>query len=319
MTMAKAMNTESSLPRIGFIGLGVMGTPMATHLSGAGYPLALFDVASDAVVGLADTLPQAQVCRSPREVGAASDIVITMLPNGQVVSKVTLEADGLLAGMAPGTLLLDTSSSEPWLTQATAQALAARGVAMVDAPVSGAQWGAQAAELVFMAGGAPQDVQRVRPLLDVMGRAVFHLGPLGAGHAMKCLNNMITAMNLLAVSEGLVIGKRYGLDPAAMTDVLNESTGMSWVSKTHIHQRVLNRAFDDPFKLELMLKDVGIGMELARINEVPAPMSALGHQLWRAASLAAGPGVSVSELVRWVEQQTGTEIRSAARAAAPPQ
>jgi 3-hydroxyisobutyrate dehydrogenase len=319
MTMAKAMNTESSLPRIGFIGLGVMGTPMATHLSGAGYPLALFDVASDAVVGLADTLPQAQVCRSPREVGAASDIVITMLPNGQVVSKVTLEADGLLAGMAPGTLLLDTSSSEPWLTQATAQALAARGVAMVDAPVSGALWGAQAAELVFMAGGAPQDVQRVRPLLDVMGRAVFHLGPLGAGHAMKCLNNMITAMNLLAVSEGLVIGKRYGLDPAAMTDVLNESTGMSWVSKTHIHQRVLNRAFDDPFKLELMLKDVGIGMELARINEVPAPMSALGHQLWRAASLAAGPGVSVSELVRWVEQQTGTEIRSAARAAAPPQ
>lgn len=310
------MKTETSKPRVGFVGLGVMGTPMASHLAKAGYPVALYDVSTEATTKLASELSQAQACRSPRELAQVSDIVITMLPNGEVVQKVTLGENGLLEGMKPGSLMLDTSSSEPWITQATAQALAARKVSMVDAPVSGAQWGAQAAELVFMVGGSAADVERVRPLLDVMGRAVFHLGELGAGHAMKSLNNMITAMNLLAVSEGLVIGKRYGLDPTAMTHVLNESTGMSWVSQTHIHQRVISRTFDDPFKLELMLKDVGIGMELARATEVPAPMSALGYQLWCAASLAAGPGVSVSELVRWVEKVAATEIRSDAATAA---
>jgi 3-hydroxyisobutyrate dehydrogenase len=182
---------------------------------------------------------------------------------------------------------------------------------MIDAPVSGAQWGAQAAELVFMVGGDARDVERARPLLEVMGRAVFHLGGLGAGHAMKCLNNLVTAVNLLAVSEGLAIGKRQGLDPAVMVDVLNESTGMSWVSQTHIKQRVISRRFDDPFKLSLMLKDIGIAMELARAGQLPTPLSALNQQLWRAAALASDPGASVSEAVRWVESLTGTPISSA--------
>jgi 3-hydroxyisobutyrate dehydrogenase-like beta-hydroxyacid dehydrogenase len=181
---------------------------------------------------------------------------------------------------------------------------------MVDAPVSGAQWGAQAAELVFMVGGAKADVERVRPLLEVLGRAVFHLGELGCGHAMKCLNNLVTAVNFLAVSEGLAIGKRYGLDPAVMTDVLNESTGMSWVSQTHIRQRVISRTFDDPFKLALMLKDIGIATELGGAAQLPTPVSALTQQLWRAAALAAEPGASISEMVRWVETTTGTQISS---------
>jgi len=297
---------------VGFVGLGVMGTPMAGHLARAGHSLALFDIDAAATRRLANGLPGASACATPAEVAARSNIVITMLPNGEVVRDVALGADGLRHGLQPGALLLDTSSSEPWITRETGQVLAAQGVAMVDAPVSGAQWGAEAAELVFMVGGAGADVARVRPLLDVMGRAVHHLGGLGAGHAMKCLNNMITAMNLMVLAEGLVIGTRHGLDPAAMTEVLNQSTGGSWVAQTHIHQRVLSRTFDDPFKLELMLKDVGIGMELARSGQIPAPLSGLGHQLWRAASLAAGPGKSVSELVRWVEQAAQVEIRSAA-------
>ncbi len=306
------MNPNTSACTVGFVGLGVMGSPMAGHLARAGHPVALFDLDAEAARRLAASLPAATACGSLAELAAASDIVITMLPNGEVVRDVTLGADGLHQGLKPGTLLLDTSSSEPWITRETGAALAAQGVAMVDAPVSGAQWGAEAAELVFMVGGAADDVARVRPLLDVMGRAVHHLGGLGAGHAMKCLNNMITAMNLMVLAEGLVIGTRHGLDPAAMTEVLNQSTGGSWVAQTHIHQRVLSRAFDDPFKLELMLKDVGIGMELARSGQIPAPMSGLGHQLWRAASLAAGPGKSVSELVRWVEQAAQVEIRSPA-------
>lgn len=295
--------------RIGFIGLGVMGAPMATHLHRAGHTLALLDLNAAATLNLAQVLGErASAFDTPREVASASDIVITMLPNGEVVQQVVAGADGLAAGLKPGSLLLDTSSAEPWLTEATAAQLAKCGCRMVDAPVSGAQWGAQAAELVFMVGGADEDVARVRPLLDLMGRAVFHLGPLGAGHAMKCINNCITSMTFAATAEGLVAGKRYGLDPKVMVDVLNESTGGSWITRTHFHQRVFNRAFDDPFKLELMLKDIGIALQLATQTGTPMPLSALGQQLWRMADHAAGPGASVSELVRWVESLSGTEL-----------
>jgi 3-hydroxyisobutyrate dehydrogenase-like beta-hydroxyacid dehydrogenase len=294
---------------IGFIGLGVMGSPMATHLSRAGHRLVLLDRDAAVAKQLAATLGGgARVAATPREVAAASEVVITMLPNGEVVREVATGDDGLVHGWKPGALLLDTSSCEPWLTEQTGAAIAGRGGSMVDAPVSGAQWGAVDAQLVFMVGGSAPDVERVRPLLDVMGRAVFHLGGLGAGHAMKCINNCITAVTLANTAEGLVAGKRYGLDPQAMIAVLNASTGGSWITQTHFEQRVFNRAFDDPFKLELMLKDMGIAVELARESATPVPLWGLGQQLWRMADHAAGPGASVSELVRWVEQQTGTAL-----------
>jgi len=302
------MATTSRIPSVGFIGLGVMGEPMAGHLAKAGHTLALFDVRAGQATRIASTLPGASAPASPADVARRSDIVITMVPNGQVVRDLVAGPEGLLAGFRPGSLLLDTSSSEPWLTHESGRLLAERGVAMVDAPVSGAQWGAEQAELVFMVGGDSIDVARVRPLLDVMGRAVFHLGPLGAGHAMKCLNNLITSVNFIALAEGLVIGKRYGLDPSVMTDVLNESTGMSWVSQTHVKKRIISRAFDDPFKLALMLKDIGIATELGRTAQLPTPISALTQQLWRAAALANDPDASVSAMARWIEQQTATDI-----------
>lgn len=292
---------------IGFIGLGVMGAPMATHLARAGHRLTLLDLDTAATQRLAGAIG-GQAAATPRAVAQASDIVITMLPNGEVVQQVALGEDGIVHGLRPGALVLDTSSCQPWLTEQTGAALRERGGAMVDAPVSGAQWGAIDAKLVFMVGGAAADVERVRPLLDKMGRAVFHLGPLGAGHAMKCINNCITAVTLANTAEGLVAGKRYGLDPEAMIAVLNESTGGSWITQTHFKQRVFNRAFDDPFKLELMLKDMGIALQLAQETATPAPLWGLGQQLWRMADHAAGPGASVSELVRWVENQSGTEL-----------
>jgi 3-hydroxyisobutyrate dehydrogenase len=294
---------------IGFIGLGVMGAPMATHLARAGHRLTLLDLDTAAATQLADTLGKpARVAATPQELAQACEVVITMLPDGQVVQQVALAENGLLQGAHPGLLLIDTSSCEPWLTERTGAALAERGVAMIDAPVSGAQWGAVEAQLVFMVGGAEGDVARARPLLETMGRAVFHLGPLGAGHAMKCINNCITAVTLANTAEGLVAGKRYGLDPQAMLAVLNASTGGSWITQTHFEQRVFNRAFDDPFKLALMLKDMGIAVELARGTGTPVPLWGLGQQLWRMADHAAGPGASVSELVRWVERQSGTEL-----------
>lgn len=310
------MTTSSRRATVGFIGLGVMGRPMATHLAAAGHALHLFDSVPGRAASLADEIAavgrDARAAATPAVLAAASDVVITMVPNGAVVRSLLGGSDGLLRGMRAGTLLLDTSSSEPWLTEASGIDLAAIGAAMVDAPVSGAEWGAQAAALVFMCGGASADIERVRPLLDCMGKAVFHLGALGAGHAMKCLNNLVTALNFAAVSEALVIGKRAGLDPAAMVDVLDGSTGMSWISQTHIRQRVLSRSFDDPFKLALMVKDIGIATQLAKSVDVPVPLSALGQELWRAAAEGAAPEASVSELARWIERLTHTEITAGA-------
>ena len=299
------MADERSNSRIGFIGTGVMGAPMAVNLASAGFALTVFDTDAVRAAAVARAGCGMTAAASAAELAGKADIVITMLPNGEVVRQVV---DDIVATMNAGALLLDTSSSEPWHTRATAATLATRGIAMIDAPVSGAQWGAEAAELVFMVGGAAGDLARIRPLLDAMGRAVHHVGPLGAGHTMKCINNMITAMTFIATAEGLAIGKRAGLDPVAMNDVLNESTGASWLTRNHFAQRVFSRTFDDPFKLDLMAKDVGIAMGLAQEHGLPLPLSAVGQQLYRAAAQAVGPGRSVSEMVRWIEQLTATEL-----------
>jgi 3-hydroxyisobutyrate dehydrogenase-like beta-hydroxyacid dehydrogenase len=299
---------------IGFIGLGVMGTPMAGHLHRAGHRLRVHDLDPGKAEAWAKGLDAKDAIASDlTQIALHSEVVITMLPDGHAVHEVVCGEAGLLPQLRAGSLLLDCSSSQPWLTQSTAQALAAAGVAMVDAPVSGAQWGAEAAELVFMVGAEAHDLARVRPLLEVMGQSVHHLGPLGAGHTMKCINNLITAITLTATAEGLVMGKAAGLDPAAMVRVMNESTSGSWVSRTHIEQRILSRRFDDPFQLGLMLKDMGIANGLARDHRVVAPLAALAQQLWQAADHRAGSGASVSEIVRWVEQQSGVDITPGAR------
>jgi 3-hydroxyisobutyrate dehydrogenase len=295
--------------RVGFIGLGIMGTPMAGHLAAAGYPLSVYDLDAAAAERLLKDHPGVGVGTDPASVGQHVDVAITMLPDGEQVRRVALGPNGLAETMATGSLVVDCSSAQPWLTRSTAAALAERGIGMIDAPVSGAQWGAEAAELVFMVGGSDDDVERVRPILEVLGRAVFHVGPLGSGHVMKCINNTITAMTLLATAEGFVLGARAGLDPAAVNAVLNESTGGSWITRNHMEQRILSRTFDDPFKLELMLKDVRIATQLARDLELALPYAALAEGLYQAAQVHAGPGKSLSELVRWVEDVNGVAIQ----------
>jgi 3-hydroxyisobutyrate dehydrogenase len=296
---------------IGFVGLGVMGTPMASHLADAGYRLCVYDIDLSKSSRLAERYAHVRTADNPKAVAAASDVVITMLPSGDYVRDVALANDGLIEGFRGGELVVDTSSCEPWLTLETAAALAERDIAMVDAPTTGAEMGAKAAELVFMAGGAAADVERARTVLDIMGKQVFHLGPLGSGHSMKAINNLVTAMTFLATAEGLALGTKLGLDPNVMTDVMNVSTSMSWITQTHIKQRITNRAFDDPFKLELMIKDIAIARGLADAAGVALPLSATGQALWSKAGADAVPAASVSELVRSVEKVAGVEIRPA--------
>ncbi len=295
-------------PTIGFIGLGVMGKPMARNLAKAGYQLAVFDKKIALAAQISSEFEQVRAVGSPKLAAEFSDIVITMLPTGSHVQEVLKAKDGLLEGYRPGSLHLDTSSAEPWLTMESAGILEEHGVAMVDAPVSGAEPGARLAELVFMVGGDKKDVSRVTPLLQAMGKQQFHLGPLGSGHTMKCINNLITAMCFMATTEGLIAGKRLGLDPHTMIDVLNVSTGMSWNSRNHFKQHIFNGKYDDHFRLALMIKDIGIAMKLAGDQGVSLPIADLAQRLWKSAGEASENDSSISEMVRWVEKMTKTEL-----------
>jgi len=285
-----------------------MGLPMARNLASAGYPLIAYDVDRGALTRLERSSSDVTVASAANEVAAAADIVITMLPHGREVEAVAFGAGGLAEGFRRGSLLLDTSSSEPWHTKQTAQRLQDLGVDMVDAPVSGAEIGALNAELVFMVGGEHQAVERAMPLFEVLGDRVFHLGPIGSGHAMKSINNLITAATFLATAEGLVIGAKYGLEPAAMTGVLNASTGMSWISRTHIVQRILSRRFDDPFKFDLMVKDIDIALRVAADMGLRVPFSDANRELWHRMQREIPAGSSVSELVRRLETCSDVEL-----------
>lgn len=297
--------------RIGFIGIGVMGSAMARHLAAAGHTLTLYDLDAKAARKAARAISGAAVAKSPRNVGETSDIVITMLPNGEAVRACVEADDGLAAGMRPGTLLIDCSSAEPWLTRATATILAERGIEMIDAPVSGAQEGAEAATLVFMCGGSDDALKRARPILKLMGKHIFHLGPVGAGHTMKSVNNLATALTCLGTAEAMIIGKAHGLEPSAMIDVLNVSTGQSFVTSRKYGEQVVGRRFDDPFKLSLMRKDVTIALSLAGDSHLDLPVSKLGKKLWSDADVAMGEGSSVMDIARWYELETGIALADA--------
>ena len=302
-----------ALERVGFIGLGVMGGPMAGHLASAGYPVTVFDIGEAAVARLKGLYPDVAVVAGPRAAAEDSDIVVTMLPSGKEVRETALGQGGLIEGFRPGSLLLDTSSAEPWLTQEVAGRLAELGVAMVDAPVSGAEAGAKAGELVFMVGGADADIERVRPLFEVMGKQWFHLGPVGSGHVMKSLNNLITATTLIATTEAMLAGVRYGLDPEVMNDVLDVSTGGSWVSRTHYRQRIFNRRYDDPFKLDLMMKDMNIANKVAADLGVGVPLIAMAQRLWREIQGQVPAGSSVSDIVRVMEAKAEVALKPGER------
>jgi 3-hydroxyisobutyrate dehydrogenase len=295
--------------RIGFIGLGVMGGAMAGHLARGGHALTLYDIAPAAAKKVARRHKGARAVGSPRAAAEASEIVFTMLPEGAAVRECVFGTNGLAEGFKPGAILVDASSAEPWITRETAACLAEKGVTMIDAPVSGASEGAESATLVFMCGGESAALRRVRPLLALMGKHVFHLGPVGSGHAMKTVNNLATALTVLGTAEAMLIGKAYGLSPAAMLDVINVSTARSFASEVRFGPQVIERRFDDAFRLALMLKDVSIANRLADEHGLGVPVSALGEQLWRAANTALGDGACILDVVRWYERTTGVELK----------
>ncbi|TVT16467.1 NAD(P)-dependent oxidoreductase [Amycolatopsis acidiphila] len=275
-----------------------MGTPMVRRLVEAGYTVRGFD--TDPATRERIATPVAE----PAAVAEGADAILLMLPNSDVVEQV-LYKDGLLEAARPGTVLVDMGSSRPHSTRTVAEWSAGRGVPMVDAPVSGGVVGAEAGTLTVMAGGAAEDVARVRPPLECLGSKVSHVGGVGAGHALKALNNLMSATHLLVSSEALLAGQEFGLDPAVMLEVVNGSSGRSGSTETKWPKFVLPGTFDSGFGLRLMLKDMRIAVELARETGWPSALGESAVQLWAKAAQVLPADADHTEIVRWLRNEHG--------------
>jgi 3-hydroxyisobutyrate dehydrogenase len=291
---------------VGFVGLGNMGWPMARNLIRAGYRLTVRDAdgARQQRFAAEHSARAADAPAAFREV----DAVVTMLPTGRIVREVMLEW-GLAGALARGAIVIDMSSSDPTGTRELGRALAANGVALVDAPVSGGVPKAEAGTLAIMIGGDDKAaIERARPLLDSLGKKLFLTGPLGSGHAMKALNNYVAAAGFTAAAEALIVGCKFGLDPAVMVEILNASTGRNFSTEYTMKEHVLPRQFATGFALGLLAKDVGIAADLVDAIGADAPVCRLLRELWADASTAMGGGVDHSVALRHWEKRNGVEL-----------
>jgi len=276
--------------RIGFIGTGTMGRPMASNLVKKGFDVTLFDAAPGHAAAIAGELG----CRATDQLAGLADCscIVTMLPDGKVVQEVLTRAGegALVRAVKPGTVFIDMSSAEPQLTRQTGATLAIHGLSLVDAPVSGARMRAESGTLAIMIGCAPGELlDRVTPVLSAMGNQLFVLGGLGNGHAMKAINNIIAGATMVAVAEGLALGEQFGLAPAQMVDVLNASTGRSFVTELVAKEHVIPGRFATGFALGLITKDVRIAADLGDDERLDLPLFRLARERFALACRIEGP------------------------------
>jgi 3-hydroxyisobutyrate dehydrogenase len=275
---------QAAPSRVAFIGLGNMGRPMALNLRRGGHAVVGFDVAAEARAALAAAGGEAAPDLAAAVAGAAS--VVTMLPQGAHVREAYLGPGGILAGAAPGALLIDCSTIDVATARAVHAAAAASGRPMLDAPVSGGTAGAAAATLTFMVGGEPAALEQGRPLLAAMGRTIVHAGGPGTGQAAKICNNMILGISMIAVSEAFALGERLGLDPAKLFAISSASSGQCWSMTSYcpvpgpVPAAPANRGYAPGFTTAMMLKDLRLAQEAALAAGVPTPLGAEACQLY---------------------------------------
>ena len=290
----------SNLPAIGFIGVGSMGWPMATHLHKAGYPLNIIDADAQRAAQFTKEVG-GTVCATNKELAERSEIIISILPTSAIVEKVLAGEQGLLAGLRKDAVIVEMSSGVPSMTQQFAKLADDAGGHLVDAPVSGGVPRAKTGELAIMFGGSQALLDRVTPVLNCMGNAIQHTGAVGTAHAMKALNNLVSAGGFLIAAEALMIGKRFGLSPEVMVDVLNASTGMNNSTQKKFKQFVLSGKYNAGFGLDLMVKDLSIAMGIAKDTSTASPFSAMCREMWAATAQMLGPGQDHTAIAKLVE------------------
>lgn len=290
---------------IGFIGVGIMGAPMAGHLQVAGHQLALVQHRSPLPAGLIDG--GAIVCQNAREVAERSEIIIIMAPDTPDVAAILQQADGVLEGLSPGKTVIDMSSIDPIRTKEFAAQVAGKGCDYADAPVSGGDVGAKAASLTIMVGAEEATFEKVKPLLELMGKNITLVGPVGSGQTAKVANQIIVALTIEAVSEALTFAKKAGADPARVRDALMGGFASSRILEVH-GERMLKRNFGPGFRIRLHQKDLNLALDGARSLGMALPSTAVAQQLFSACVAQGGADWDHSALAKIIEMMADTEI-----------
>jgi len=292
------------MAKIGFIGLGNMGLPMAQNLINAGHSVAGFDVNEAAIERVA--AGGGRAAGALADACADAEIVITMLPAGEHVREVYLEGDGVLAEVAPGTLLIDSSTIDVETARAVGQAARERGFAMVDAPVSGGVAGAQAGSLTFMVGGSDEAFARARPVLENMGKTIVHAGGPGNGQAAKICNNMILGASMIVVCEAFLLAEKLGLDAQKLFDISSKSSGQCWSMTSYCPVPALvptspaNRDYQPGFTAAMMLKDLKLSQAAARATRATTPLGAGATAVYERFVESGGAGMDFSGIIRYL-------------------
>ncbi len=292
----------SDARRVGFIGLGAMGRPMAARLVAAGHAVQGFDLDAGACRALAAAGGTASA--SAAEAARGADLLITMLPDSAAVRDALLGAGGAAEALSAGALVVDMSSSSPAETRRLAADLAGHGLDLVDAPVSGGVRKAAAGTLTLMIGGPDTAVERALPVLRAMGSTMIRTGAVGSGHAVKALNNYVSAAGLAAACEAVLVAKGFGVDPQVLVDALNASTGRNNSTEVKLKPFVLSGSFGSGFAMTLMAKDLRTAAELAETVGVRAEALAEAARTWSEASAALGRGADHTEIYRYLEERT---------------
>ena len=296
------------MTRVAFLGLGAIGAPMARQLARR-FDLAVWNRTASRAVAFASMHHGATQARTPAEAAAGRDFVFTCLPTSAEVEQLLDGPNGLLAGLQRGALFIDCTSGDPDGSRRIATRLAAAGVGFIDAPVSGGVSGAEQGTLTVMCGGSAADIAKARPVLEAFGRKIIHCGDVGAGDAVKAVNNAMLAVHIWAAGEGLAALAKSGVNAKVALEVINASSGRSNTSENLFPERVLTRAFPRTFKLALLDKDLRIAADFARTQKVPSPLLQLTSEMFRVARLALGEEADHVEAVKVLEQWAATEIR----------
>ena len=273
--------------RIGFIGVGVMGKPMALNLMKAEHPLTVFDLNPNPLKEL--QARGAAIAHSSKEVSSQAQVVITMLPNSGDVEKVILKENGVIEGLKSNSIVIDMSTIDPSVSRSIAKTLAGKNMKMLDAPVSGGQKGAEDGTLTIMVGGDKDVFEKCSPLFKAMGQNIFYCGPNGTGEIVKIVNNLLAATNRAVSAEGLALGVKAGADFKVLYDVICTSTGQSRSLQFTSAAKPFKGDYEPGFAAELMHKDLGLAMNLAKEEKVPVPLGAISHQIYNHL-LASGLG-----------------------------
>jgi 3-hydroxyisobutyrate dehydrogenase len=292
---------------VAFLGLGAIGRPMAARIIAGGHTLAVWNRTAERARSFAEETG-ARLAATPADAVRGAEVVITCLPTSNDVESLLGGEDGILAGMGSGSVLVDCTSGDPAGCLRITARLAEHGAAFMDAPVSGGTTGAQQGTLTVMVGGDADLLARVRPVLESFGKNIVHCGGIGAGDAVKAVNNALLAVHVWTTAEGLATLAKASIDPAVALQVINASSGRSNTSMNLFPERVLTRAFPRTFRLALLEKDLGIAAGVARDQRVPTPMIQLASELFRIARSELGEVADHVEAARLVEQWAGAEI-----------